>query len=73
MYHKLKKDAGSLKVGDYIDVHKDQLDDLVKRNVIESEGVEELPGTEKPEVGDPKVGSTADILNPDEVKETKKK
>lgn len=65
MYHKLKKDAGSLKVGDYIDVHKDQLEDLVKRNVVEEDGVEELPADreyKEPVEDNPQVSTTSDIL-----------
>ncbi len=64
MFYKLKRASGFLKVGDYIDVHDVQKDDLIKRDIIESDGVEENPNAPKQEAetGDAEVSTTDDIL-----------
>ena len=64
MFHKLKIDAGSSKAGEYIDVHEDQKDDLVKRGLIEEDGVDTLPEPEEKPAKKAKVSTTADLNTP---------
>lgn len=70
-YHKLKKDTATAKSGDYVEVKdKNQKKHLINSGVIEEDGVDELPKDEdeeeKPKL-EPKVSSTADIVDPKEV------
>lgn len=75
MYHKLAKDTPTAKSGDYVEVNdKTQKKYLIDNGIIEKDGIDELPkdedDDEKSEPG-PKVGTTADIIDPDK-KEKKK-
>lgn len=65
MFYKIKKAAGTLKVGDFVEVHKDQQDEFVKAGLIdENGGNEENPDAPKavPVDNTPQVGTTKDIL-----------
>lgn len=75
MFHKLIKASAVSKVGDYIDVHEDQKEDLVKRGIIEEKGLEENPSAPKraEAKSEPAVTSTSDIINDPKEKEKKAK